>query len=121
MMLGLRTVCYPAPDLATGKAWYARAFETEPYFVEPYYVGFQIGGFELGLIPDGTPGATGCVAYWGVADVEAELKRLVSIGAKIVEAAHEVGGGIIVGSVADPFGNALGLIFNPHFNREDVK
>ncbi|MFL5330207.1 MAG: hypothetical protein ACJ8C4_15000 [Gemmataceae bacterium] len=50
MILGLRTVCYPTPDLATGKTWYARAFETEPYFVEPYYVGFQIGGFELGLI-----------------------------------------------------------------------
>lgn len=120
-MLGLRTVCYPTPDLATGRAWYARAFDTEPYFAEPFYVGFNIGGFELGLIPDGTPGATGGVAYWGVNDVDAELKRLVGIGAKIAEAAHEVGGGIIVGSVIDPFGNTLGLIYNPHFQREEVK
>ena len=29
--------------------------------------------------------------------------------------AQEVGGGIVVGSVTDPFGNVLGLIANPHF------
>ena len=53
MILGLRTVCYPVSDLTAATAWYAAAFETQPYFKEPFYVGFNIGGFELGLIPDG--------------------------------------------------------------------
>src|SRR4051794_22218933 len=105
MILGLRTVIYPTPDLATGRSWYARAFETQPYFEEPFYVGFHIGGFELGLIPDGAPGATGGVAYWGVTDVPAEIARLSVLGAKVVEGAHEVGGGIIVATMTDPFGN----------------
>ena len=76
MILGLRTAIVPTPDLVAGKAWYAQAFETKPYFDEPFYVGFNIGGFELGLIPDGTPGEAGAQASWGVADIHAELLRL---------------------------------------------
>jgi len=121
MISGLRTVCYPVRELAAAKRWYAAAFEVEPYFEEPYYVGFTVGGFELGLIPDGTPGPQGATAYWGVGDVAAESKRLVGLGAKLVEPAHEVGGGIIVATLADPDGNHIGLIHNPFFNREVVQ
>ena len=32
---------------------------------------------------------------------------------------QDVGGGIQVGSVLDPFGNAIGLIFNPRFELDD--
>jgi catechol 2,3-dioxygenase-like lactoylglutathione lyase family enzyme len=32
MVLGLRTAIYPVPDLAAGKAWYARILGCEPYF-----------------------------------------------------------------------------------------
>lgn len=68
MIQGLRTAIYPAPDLAAAKAWYSRVLGREPYFDEPYYVGYSVGGFELGLIPDGTPGASGVIVYWGVPD-----------------------------------------------------
>lgn len=118
---GLRTVVYPVTDLAAGKAWYRRALEIEPYFDQPFYVGFAVSGFELGLIPDGTPGAQGPTAYWGVADAAAALARLVALGAPVREALHDVGEGIKVASVADPFGNTFGLIENPYFSLAAVR
>ena len=51
-MLGLRTTIYKVSDLLKAKSWYAKAFETQPYFDEPFYVGFNIGGYELGLLPE---------------------------------------------------------------------
>jgi predicted enzyme related to lactoylglutathione lyase len=121
MIQGMRTVCYPAPDLDKGKAWYAQVLGKEPYFDQPFYVGFEVGGFELGLIPDGQPGATGCVAYWGVADAAAALARLQELGAELRDDVMDVGGGIKTGSVLDPFGNVLGVIENPHFDAAKVR
>jgi len=121
MIKGLRTVIYHVPDLAKAKKFYGLFAEREAYFDQPFYVGYEIGGFELGLIPDGTPGQGGSVAYWGVADVVAEVRRLQSIGAKVCEGVNEVGGGIKVAVVADPFGNSIGLIENPHFSVAKVQ
>jgi predicted enzyme related to lactoylglutathione lyase len=120
MVQGLRTAIYPTPDLARGKAWYCQVLERDPYFDEPFYVGFAVGGFELGLVPDGEPGAAGVQAYWGVPDAGAELVRLEALGAQVHEPVKDVGGGIRVGSVRDPFGNVFGIIENPHFKVEDV-
>lgn len=74
MIQGLRTAIYPTPDLTSGKDWYRKALEIEPYFDEPFYVGFAVGGFELGLVPDAVPGESGVRAYWGVENAESELK-----------------------------------------------
>jgi predicted enzyme related to lactoylglutathione lyase len=120
---GLRTVIYHVPDLPTAKAWYAASFGIEPYFDEPFYVGFNVGGFELGLDPDCSivaPGAGGHTAYWGVADADEALAHFLRAGAAQVDAVREVGGGIRVALVADPFGNVIGLIENPHFSRDAV-
>jgi predicted enzyme related to lactoylglutathione lyase len=121
MIQGLRTVIYPVADLAEGKAWYSRVLGREPYFDEPFYVGYTVGGFELGLIPDGVPSPDGVQAFWGVADAEAEVARLEGLGAVVHEAVKDVGGGIKVASVKDPFGNVFGLIESPHFNPQDVR
>jgi predicted enzyme related to lactoylglutathione lyase len=121
MIQGLRTVIYPTPDLAKGKAWYSEVVGHGPYFDEPFYVGFNVGGFELGLVPDGQPGAAGAQAFWGVPDAAAELARLVALGAEVHEPVKDVGGGIKVASVRDPFGNRFGIIENPHFKPEDVR
>lgn len=121
MIQGLRTAIYSVTDLAEGKAWYSRALERDPYFDEPFYVGFSVGGFELGLIPDGNPSAAGVQVYWGVPDAEAELARLEGLGAEIHESAKDVGGGIKVASVKDPFGNVFGIIENPHFDSKSVE
>ena len=115
---GLRTVIFHVPDLERAKRWYAAAFGVQPYYDQPYYVGFNIGGFELGLDPDpdsGKPGAGGSVAYWGVADIEAAFRQFVSAGGEAVAPVRDVGGDIKVATVADPFGNEIGLIYNPHF------
>ena len=121
MIKGLRTVIYHVPDLARAKAWYSRAFGTKPYFDEPFYVGFNIGGFELGLDPGGgvAPGAGGCVAYWGVPDIDKAVQQFTSDGAALKAPVQDVGGDIKVATVADPFGNLIGLIENPHFGKAE--
>ena len=115
MILGLRTAIYPAPDLAAARRWYAEVLGLAPYFDQPFYVGFSVGGFELGLIPNGTPGVEGPQPLWGVEDIEVEYARLLELGASVLDPVAEVGGGILVAAVQDPFGNRLGIIENPHF------
>src|SRR5436190_12217215 len=109
MIQGLRTAIYSTPDLARGKDWYRQVLGVAPYFDEPFYVGFSVGGFELGLVPDGVPGPDGVLAYWGVADVAAEVQRLAALGATADEPVKDVGGGIKVAAVRDPFGNRFGV------------
>ena len=117
MLQGLRTVVYPVSDLAQARAWYGTALEQAPYFDEAYYVGFNVGGYELGLVPEEAAGtATGPVTYWGVPDAEVTYQRLLTLGAQPAEAVHDVGGGILLGHVLDPFGNALGIVQNPYFS-----
>ncbi len=115
MFLGLRTAIYPVGDLAAAKAWYEKATGVKPYFDEAFYVGFSVAGYELGLLPDGTPGVDGTRALWGVADADAAYARLLELGASALEPVADVGEGIKVAAVRDPFGNRLGIIENPHF------
>jgi catechol 2,3-dioxygenase-like lactoylglutathione lyase family enzyme len=121
MLIGLRTTIYPAPDLAAAKAWYERVLGQKPYFDQPFYVGFSVGGFELGLLPDGQPGTTGPQPLWGVKGIEAVFSRLIELGATALEPVNDVGEGIKVAAVRDPFGNRLGIIENPLFDPAKVK
>ncbi len=124
MIEGLRTVIYPVADLTRARAWYSALLGQEPYFDEPFYVGYTVGGFELGLDPNGSPGPAeggGPVAYWGVPDIDAAYRRLREVGAGERVPVQDVGGGIRTAVVADPFGNALGIIENPHFRAENVR
>ncbi|SOD11861.1 VOC family protein [Pedobacter xixiisoli] len=117
-ILGLRTTIYKVADINAAKEWYAKAFETEPYFDEPFYVGFDIAGYELGLQPEENPTiekADSVATYWGVNEVETEFNRLIDLGATAHEQPEEVGGGIIVATVKDLWENVIGLIYNPHF------
>ena len=118
MVKGLATAIYHVTDLMKARAWYAKAFEVEPYFDEPFYVGFNVAGYELGLNPDlseSPVGPGGCLAYWRVDDIDAAVRHFSAVGASVVAAARDVGGDIKVATVADPFGNQIGLIENPHF------
>jgi predicted enzyme related to lactoylglutathione lyase len=121
MIHGLRTTVYPVADLAKAKAWYSDVFGQPPYFDQPFYVGFEIGGFELGLIPDGTSGIDGSKVYWGVDDIDAEVARIAALGATLSGEIQDVGEGIRVAELLDPFGNVLGLICNPHFDVKKVR
>jgi len=110
-LLGLRTVIYPAADLEATKQWYIQTTGVQPYFDEPFYVGFNIGGYELGLDPNASQTTT----YWGVENIELAWEHLLRTGATADEEIQEVGGGIKVATVKDPFGNGFGIIENPHF------
>ena len=121
MLLGLRTAVYPVRDLAAAKDWYTQVTGQSPYFDQPFYVGFEVGGFELGLLPEGEPGSDGPQPLWGVANAEATRDRLLGLGATLVEDVHDVGDGIKVGAVLDPFGNRFGFIENPHFDLLKVR
>ena len=135
MLLGLRSAIYLVPDLAKARKWYAEVLGKAPYYDRPEYVGFDAGGFELGLFPaknytpesgdepadnksggDDNPCKPASVmAYWGVADIESAYTRLLSLGARPAEKITDVGGGIKLAAVLDPFGNTFGIIQNPHF------
>ena len=118
MFQGLRTVVYAVDDLEKAKDWYSRLLNQSPYFDEPFYVGYNVGGYELGLIPNESANdadkATGVTTYWGVEDADVTYAKLLVLGATPHEAVQDVGGGIRAGAVKDPFGNVVGIIYNPH-------
>ena len=121
MLLGLRTAIYPVTDLAAAKQWYGQVLGAQPYFDQPFYVGFSVGGFELGLLPQGKPGTSGPQPLWGMADAAAALEKLLALGATLLEAVSDVGEGIQVAAVQDPFGNRLGIIHNPNFKQAALR
>jgi len=115
---GLRTASYQVKDLAKAKSWYANVLGIQPYFDQPFYVGFNVGGYELGLtsVPDaGQKRFPAGIAYWGVEDARTAYQRLLDLGATPQEPVQDVGEGILIGAVYDPFGNVLGVIQNPNF------
>ncbi len=124
MILGLRTAIYPVGDLPRAKAWYSQVLGMEPYFDQPFYVGFSVGGFELGLVPSdasGTPGTAGPQPLWGVISAVQAHAWLIELGAAPLEPVTDVGGGIKVAAVIDPFGNRFGIIENPGFDPAAVR
>ncbi len=121
MFLGLRTATYRVNDISKGKEWYSSVLGFGPYFDEPFYVGFNVGGYELGLQPvegQAEEKAEGAVAYWGVENAETAFRRIIELGASAHEEVTDVGGGIKVATVKDPFGNVFGIIENPNFKLE---
>lgn len=123
MLRGLATISFWADDLEAAKQWYADVLGIDPYFERPGYYEFRLGDYEheLGLIdsrfaPVGSgTGTAGPRVYWHVDDVPAATERLLSMGAKEYEAPQDRGEGFITASVIDPFGNVLGIMYNPHY------
>ncbi len=121
-MLGLRTTIYKVGDIQKAREWYSNAFEVEPYFDEKFYVGFNIFGYELGLQPEKVPTVDkveSVVSYWGVENILEAYKRLIRVGATENEKPYNVGGVLMTATVRDPFGNIIGLIYNPGFKLTD--
>lgn len=143
MLRGFATINYFAADLAAARDWYAELLGVEPYFERAVldgrvigpddpdyergrlgYVEFRIGDYqhELGLVdsrfapggPQASPG--GAVLYWHVDDIQAAVERLLAMGAKEAQPITERGtSGFVTASVVDPFGNVLGVMYNPHY------
>ncbi len=108
---GIKTVLHPVSDLTAAKAVYSALLGMPPQHDDTYYVGYEAEGQHIGLVPGGGPqGMTSPVAYWHVPDIEAKLAEVTAAGATVTEPAHDVGGGRLVATVADPDGNVLGLL-----------
>lgn len=120
-ILGLRTTIYKVGDIDKAKKWYSNVFNTEPTFDQPFYVGFNIGGYELGLQPEETPASDkleSVVTYRGVEDIQEVYNDFLKSGAMENEKPYNVGGELMTATVKDPWGNVIGLIYNPEFKSE---
>lgn len=127
VLRGVSTVRYQASDFEAAKRWYTEFLGIEPYFNRPGYSEFRLGDYQhelalldtnftgqLGREADRTSGPSGAVVYWHVDDVPATIERLVEMGATLHEAPRNFGG-FIAAAVIDPFGNILGIMYNPHY------
>jgi predicted enzyme related to lactoylglutathione lyase len=125
---GLSTISFFADDLKSARKWYVDLLGIDPYFERPdaenpAYIEFRIGDYqhELGIIdsnyaPKGAIGGPGgAVVFWHVDDVAATLEKLTAMGAKEYEPLINREAGFITASVVDPFGNILGIMYNPHY------
>jgi predicted enzyme related to lactoylglutathione lyase len=129
MFRGLTSFQAFVEDVEEAERWYSELLGIEPYFrsedagLPPGHVGFRVGDYqsELGitdrkLAPAGLgAGPGGTLTYWQVDDVTAAFDRLLSMGAKPLQPPTELSKGFMIASVVDPFGNVLGLRFDPNF------
>lgn len=128
MLRGLATVSFWADDITAAKQWYTELLGVEPYFQRPdaenpAYVEFRIGDFqhEMGIISrafapkDAAADPGGATIYWHVDDVPAALEKLMAMGAQAYEPLINREAGFVTASVLDPFGNVLGVMYNPHY------
>jgi predicted enzyme related to lactoylglutathione lyase len=129
ILRGMATISFYADDVVAARKWYSDLLGITPYFElpdsqNPAYVEFRLGDYqhELGIIdrrfaPRGaatSPG--GAILYWHVDDLEAALEKLMAMGAKEYEPLTPRGeSGFVTASVVDPFGNILGIMYNPHY------
>ncbi|WP_062437402.1 VOC family protein [Herbidospora daliensis] len=122
MLRGPATITFWADDLKAAREWYTELLGIEPYFEVPGYLEWRIGDHqaELGVAdsryapgPPARPG--GAVLHWHVDDVAETLDRLLKLGATPHLPMTDRGEGFVTASVADPFGNVLGVMYNPHY------
>ena len=121
---GIATISLWAADHAAAVAWYSDLLSQKPYFERPGYVEFRIGDFEteVGIIDRNyaphmvfPEGAAGSVLYWHVDNLEETYARVLKMGATILQEPEDRGRGFVTATVVDPFGNILGLMYNPHY------
>ncbi len=110
-----------AADLDAAEKWYEELLGAPAYFHVPGYVELRVGDYqaELGIIdgryaPSVPATPAGEMIQWHVDDLEATLERLLSLGAQVYQPVIDRGHGFRTAAVADPFGNLLGIMYNPH-------
>jgi predicted enzyme related to lactoylglutathione lyase len=108
MNQGVKTIIYPAKDMARAKALFRTLLGVEPYSDQPYYIGFKVGDQDIGLVPN-SPEA-GMTAFYHVDDIKGSLQSLLEAGSQTLREIKDVGGGRLVASVKDPDGNIIGLV-----------
>ncbi len=108
MNQGVRTIIYPAKDMARAKKQFRTLLGVDPYSDQPYYVGFKVEDQDIGLVPN-SPEA-GMAAFYHVDDIQRNLQSLLEAGSQLLRKVTDVGGGRLIASVKDPDGNIIGLV-----------
>jgi predicted enzyme related to lactoylglutathione lyase len=129
---GFCTLNFYADDMPAARAWYTEVLGAEPYFEATDPRSGQVGYYEwrlgdhqdeFGIIngawrPPADPTTKapgGAVMNWHVDDLDGTVERLVAHGATVHQPRVDRTQGFANASVVDPFGNIIGLMFNPHW------
>ena len=120
---GIATISLWADDHVAARHWYSELLGFEPYFNMPGYCEWRIGDTqdELGIVdakyaPQGArPGPGGVVVFWHVDDIDVAIESLKQAGATEYEPKTPRSEGFVTASFVDPFGNILGVMYNPHY------
>jgi predicted enzyme related to lactoylglutathione lyase len=104
-------IVYPAKELASTKQIFSKFLGVEPYVDGPYYVGYKVGDMEIGLDPNAQN--AGPVTYIDVADIKGSLQEIMALGATLQQDIKDVAKGLLIASVKDKDGNALGFRQHP--------
>jgi predicted enzyme related to lactoylglutathione lyase len=108
MKKGIRTIVYPARDLARAKAFFRDLLGVEPYVDDSSYVGFKLDGLDIGLDPHGHQ--AGLTVYYRVEDIRKTMDSLLDAGAQTMQEIRTIGAGGWIACVRDRNGNIIGLI-----------
>lgn len=124
MLRGIATINLNATHHTEAVKWYTQYLNTEPYFNVPGYSEFRLGDFqaELGIVDSKyapkniSEKPAGITAYWHVDNLQAAVDKALEMGATMFDPITPRGeSGFVTAAVTDPFGNILGLMYNPHY------
>ncbi|HRP91222.1 MAG TPA: VOC family protein [Edaphocola sp.] len=124
MLRGIATINFYAANHTEAVTWYSQYLNTKPYFNVPGYSEFRLGDFqaELGIVDNKyapkniSEKPAGITAYWHVDNLQVAVDKALKMGATIFDPITPRGdSGFVTAAVTDPFGNILGLMYNPHY------
>jgi predicted enzyme related to lactoylglutathione lyase len=93
-------------------SWYKAAFPGSVLRDVDGFTFLEMNGFALELVLADIKvgsGKSGSVTYWEVKDLELEMLRFKSLGSLVYRGPMEIGIGVGMCQVTDPFGNLIGL------------
>ncbi|MCR2791970.1 VOC family protein [Microbacterium sp. zg.Y625] len=126
MFRGLANLNLVSDDMDAAIDWYSTVLGSPPYFTRPeqgppQYAEWRFGDDEdeLALMDAAfrpvQPAPGGAVVSMHVDDIHDSVDRLLELGATTFEPVTQRGEGWWSATIADPFGNLIGLIHSPHW------
>lgn len=101
-------------NVEQGLAWYAQAFPlaTREKLANSDFEFLRLGSFLIEIVSSDhkvSSGPSGSVVYWQVNCLEAEVKRLAGLGAKLYRGPLQTESNWWMCQMQDPWGNCIGL------------
>jgi predicted enzyme related to lactoylglutathione lyase len=99
-------------DIKKGLVWYRKAFPNSIVKEVNGFTFLDVNGFSLEMVLADEKvgsGKNGSVTYWEVTNLKFEILRFNKIGSEVYRGPMDIGNGIGMCQVTDPFGNLIGL------------